>query len=273
MYDPSRSHQVEQLSAANYDRRMTQEIDVSFLPEPFGGKSLTGTFAVVIDVLRASTTIVTALAHGAKCVIPFSTPQEALAHCENLKTTKNVLLGGERHGILVDGFDLGNSPLSYDSQTVRDCTVLFTTTNGTNALLKSTDADEIVVGSFVNLSAVTRHLAVRRKKVRFVCAGTDGEVSFEDVLCAGAMIEKMARTSTDEFHLSDAAVIARSLHRQHRQTQRLLFEALKEGRGGRNLLELGFEEDIEFASKVDLFEMVPRYNPREGRIEPISANG
>ena len=149
-------------------------------------EDLRGGIAVVIDLLRATTTIIAGLAGGARSVLP----------CGDIETAKrvaagfpvgSVLLGGERGGVRIEGFDLDNSPLAYTAERVGGKIIVFTTTNGTAALLRSQAADRVLVGSLVNRRAVARAIAADDSSVHVVCAGTDGHVTAEDVLAAGAI--------------------------------------------------------------------------------------
>src|SRR5205823_10380648 len=138
---------------------------------------------VVIDVLRATTTIVHALAAGAREVVPCLEVEDARRIAAELG--KAAILGGERRGLPIPGFDVGNSPAEYTRQRVGGKTVVFTTTNGTRAMQRCKFASRVLLGAFVNFSAVCRELAVV-DHVALVCAGTDGHVTREDTLLAGA---------------------------------------------------------------------------------------
>ena len=245
---------------------MTREIFVHLLPFLFHPSELLGGTAVVIDVLRASTTITHALAAEATAVIPCEEVKEAQQIAANLPATE-VVLGGERDGKRIEGFDLDNSPLQYTSEAVGGKTVVFTTTNGTRALSLSQQADRIVLGSFVNLNAVIASLAEDHRDVHLVCAGTRGHISAEDVLCAGAIAEGLATTLGSASRKHDQTRIAMDFFSANMQDESSLLEALRESLGGRNLHQLGFDADIERAATRDLFDLVPRYSPQTGRIE------
>ena len=150
------------------------------LPASFEPEQLRGGVAVVIDVLRASTTIVHALEAGARDVIPCLEVDDARAAASKLAPGE-VVLGGERGGVLIEGFDYGNSPLEYTPDRVAGKTVVFTTTNGTRAVLQSRLADRVVIGAFANVGAVAGQLA-GRQRIHLVCAGTRGEYGRDDVL-------------------------------------------------------------------------------------------
>ena len=159
---------------------------VHLLPALFEPADLQGGIAVIVDILRASTTITHALANGAQKVIPCRSIDDAQA----LRTSPDdgVLLGGERGGIRIDGFDLSNSPDDYSNAVVAGKTIGFTTTNGTKALLRSEKAQKIIIGSFANFSKVLDRIVDSGKPIHIVCAGTNGAITGEDVLFAGAVV-------------------------------------------------------------------------------------
>ncbi|MDA0833695.1 MAG: 2-phosphosulfolactate phosphatase, partial [Planctomycetota bacterium] len=231
-------------------------VDVSFLPTAIDPSRLTGAVAIVIDVLRASTTIVHALAHGARAVIPVLEVEEAM-QCAAQFERNERLLGGERQGELIPGFDLDNSPLKYSGDVVRDKTVIFTTTNGTRALLSAALADLILVGAMVNCHAVAKAAYEARKPIQILCAGTEGKISAEDVFTAGAIVAGLQQVASGHFEFGDAAILARDGYLHRSQEPNTLVAAFCESRGGRNLLELGFIHDIERSAMSDLFSVVP----------------
>lgn len=153
---------------------MIHDVHVHLLPNLFEPEEFRGGVAVILDILRASTTIVHALAHGAARVIPTGEIAEARRVAGGLPVG-SVLLGGEREGLQIEGFDLDNSPFAYTPELVKGRTIVFTTTNGTRALLRSDRADRVLIGSFVNLQAVVDDLAQEDRPVHLVCAGDKGE--------------------------------------------------------------------------------------------------
>ena len=232
----------------------------------FSPEDLRGGVAVVIDVLRASTTIVQALAAGAEAVIPCGEVAEAQAITANL-SAGSYLLGGERGGVRIEGFDLGNSPLEYTPEKVAGRTIVFTTTNGTRALKRCLSAEQIVIGSFANLEAVAKAVDQTGRPIHLVCAGTDGELSAEDVLCAGALVAGLEKFRGREIlSENDACRLAYELYVSHSHDETLLRDALRESAGGRNLTALGYQADIEWAARRNRHPIVPEYNPATGRI-------
>jgi len=232
--------------------------------------NISGTVAVVIDVLRATTTIVHALAAGALRVIPCRETEEAFVLRENLREVspdQPVLLGGERGGVLIDEFDLGNSPEDYTHERVIGKTLIFTTTNGTRALFRLLDADAIYFSCFNNVSAVVKCL-LKFSKIIILCAGTDRLYTGEDMLLAGMLTERLTRLSEKPYLLNTYAVAAKEQWDtsfpvakrigQERIHPENLAQILRQSRGGKNLMALGLGKDILAASQIDLFDWVPR---------------
>jgi 2-phosphosulfolactate phosphatase len=251
-----------------YHPDMTRKLRVHLLPMLFEPEELQGAVAVMIDVLRASTTIVHALAAGARAVIPCETVEEARKLAAQ-HGPQDVLLGGERGGTSIERFDLDNSPLSYSSEMVRGKTVVLTTTNGTLALARMRCADRVLVGAFVNQKGVVDQLADDSRPVHLVCAGTDGKITSEDILCAGTIAAELAATGNFD-DADDATRLARDNFLSHGTDGGTLRTALRASRGGRNLVRLGFDDDIERSAMLDLFSLVPEYHAESGRIEDVA---
>jgi len=243
----------------------TRQLEVYLLPNLTSSTDWKGTTAVVIDVLRATTTITHALASGAKCVIPCLTIDDARDQADQIAGS---LLGGEREGKKIIGFDLGNSPGEYTPEMVAGKTILFTTTNGTKAMQTCRQAEQILVAAFVNLSAVCSLLSDCQKVV-LVCAGTGGEITREDVLLAGAIVDLLANTPGAEIQLNDQALIAADAWQQAKTglTATSLVSKLRTSQGGRNVLEIGLEHDIQVAATLDKFDIVPVLNPTTWEIQ------
>jgi 2-phosphosulfolactate phosphatase len=226
-----------------------------------------GGIAVVIDVLRASTTIATALAHGAAAVRPVAGIEEARGLAAVLGA--GTLLGGERGGVRIPGFDLGNSPLEYTPDRVAGKTIVITTTNGTAALHACREAREILVGALVNRTAVAdevRRLAGDSVPVHLVCAGTDGEITAEDVLAAGAILDAAAGSveALDESAREAVAFFRRVAAAVDVQSG--LVAEFRRSPGGLNLVDLGMEADLPVAAAIDSLAVVPRLDRASGRL-------
>src|SRR5262245_17347636 len=183
-----------------------RRIDVHLVPDLATPERLAGGLAVVVDVLRATTTIVHALAAGCSCVRPCAEVDEARRLAGSLPAGK-VLLGGERDGKPLPGFDLGNSPGEHTAARCRGRALVLTTTNGTRALLRAAGAQRVLLAAFVNYSAVCEQLRHELRPVHIVCAGSAGEVALEDTLLAGALVECLC--DAQEVRLNDGARLAR----------------------------------------------------------------
>lgn len=261
---------------------MTRDVKVHLLPMLFEPEEVRGGIAVIIDVLRASTTIVHALAHGAKAVIPAGEVDEsrriAADYPKDSVPRDSVLLGGEREGVLIEGFDLDNNPFAYSPEVVADKTIVFTTSNGTRALLRAGEADRILIGSFVNLQAVVNVLAADSRPIHLVCAGTQGKITLEDVLCAGGICHRLQLWSDDhgagdDFDCDDDQTQLaldeywfRAASPEDNDSAPIL-EAISLSRGGRNCQRLGFDDQIARAATYDLFDIVPEYEKESRTIQ------
>jgi 2-phosphosulfolactate phosphatase len=230
-------------------------ISVAPVPSEFASAE-PGSVAVVIDVFRASTTIAAALAGGARFVLPVSDVEQAMKLAEPYAENE-VLLGGERECQRIEGFQLGNSPREYTREVVAGKVIIFTTTNGTRALTAAKDAATVLVGSFVNFSAVAEAVA-GHEAVTILCAGNNGRLSLEDFACAGGLVSRLARGKP---RLDDAALAAQAAYKNLKAD---LGRTLAATEHALRLTDLGFRADLDFALKVDSLPVVPRLN--EGRI-------
>lgn len=233
--------------------RMPESIELTWtslaVPAP---DSLAGRIVIVIDVLRATSTIVTALANGARSIVPVPSVEAAFAAGSDLERS---MLGGERSGLRIERFDLGNSPLEYTPGVVAGKTIVLTTTNGTLALDASRRADEVVCGSMLNADAVARHVvAAGVSRLLIVCAGTDGEFSLDDAVTAGAILDRILSRLSTAPSLSDSATASLILYRSAASS---LFTAFAESTHGRRLIELGLAEDVRYCATIDSHDIVP----------------
>jgi 2-phosphosulfolactate phosphatase len=238
-----------------------RDVQVHLLPELVAPERLALGVAVVIDVLRATTTIVHALAAGCTCVRPCATIDEARELADEMRVGR-VLLGGERGGLPVAGFDLGNSPREYTPKLCHGKTLVMTTTNGTRALLRAAAAQRVLLAAFVNYSAVCEQLRHELRPVHIVCAGSDGEIALEDTLLAGALVECLC--DAQEVRLNDGARLAWDCFEHH---GRVLAGALEVCEGGAALRRLGYDDDVRVAAQVDLFALVPELRRDPLRVE------
>lgn len=265
---------------------MSTDLQVHLLPSLVSEEQLRGGVAVVIDVLRASTTITQALASRAACVIPTATVAEAHAAAAeiagyslpstnsevpaDIRAKAGILLGGERGGTLISGFDLDNSPMKYAASVVAGKTVVFTTTNGTQALLKCRLSERVLVGCFNNLHSLIALLANDSRPIHVVCAGTDGIVSTDDALCAGAIATGVWAARNWPKWLGDELRLVMDLFTCRCQPMREVVNTLRESHGGRNLISLGLDADIDRAARWDLFRVVPEFDLATRRLQPAT---
>jgi len=249
------------------------DLAVHYLPQFVAESDLAESTVVVVDLLRASTTISHALAAGATCVVPCLEVDETFAKAQSFDRSE-VILGGERGGKIIEGFDFGNSPTDYSADQVFGKTVLFTTTNGTRALAHARLAARILVGCAVNRSAVVESI-VAADNIHILCAGTNGQVTREDILAAGAIVEELfQQAATDRWQTNERAEAA------HREWQELLTTARAMGRsvsehfalelrdttGGKNLLALGYDADLDTCAQLDTLTVVPELDTTQGQI-------
>jgi 2-phosphosulfolactate phosphatase len=253
-----------------------RSLDVYPLPSLEVEKELIGRAVVVIDLLRATSTICQALASGASEVVPFLEVPEARAAKAAAADRDRVLLGGERGGKLIEGFDLGNSPLEYTDDVVGDRRVFLTTTNGTRALTLARVARRVVAGAFLNFSAVVACVAVE-SSVGILCAGTEGKVTRDDLLAAGAFVDGLCKFNAERWKLNSDAESARrdwlSLVGAARvadvPVRDYLATVLQDTAGGRNLLSIGMDRDLVACAQIDELAVVPELNVAEWRIRAV----
>ncbi len=232
------------------------KIDVILLPKETAALDLSDSVCIVLDIFRATTTIVTALANGCKAI----TPALSIENAQDLASQmEGVLFAGERQSIKIEGYEFGNSPFEFCKEKVTGRNIVMTTTNGTIAIKAAEKAYRTFIGSFVNAKAVARQVKQYGKDIVIICAGTDGLFSLEDTLCAGLLIQLLK--SECEVTLSDSALAALLLYTQAQDT---LIETAVQSRNGKRLCDLHRMDDVEYCLSADLFSMVPQYI--EGKI-------
>jgi 2-phosphosulfolactate phosphatase len=237
-------------------------IDVFFGTSGLTAGDVTGRVVVIVDVLRASTTIATALANGARTVIPLENTDEVVKRAKAFDRSE-VRLAGERQMRPIAGFDLGNSPREFTRETIEGKTVLLSTTNGTAAIaaLQGSPRD-VVIGSYVNFSAV---LAMLRAALRggtdivILCAGSERQFSLEDSACAGRFVRQAMRRRS-EISINDAALAAMLMDRRYSDNLMRLFSASAHGRA---LSEAGYGEDLSACAAIDSYPVIPIYQDRQ----------
>lgn len=243
---------------------MINSIDICVSAQAFQEEELRDKVTVVIDVLRASSTIVTALNHGAKGIIPVQDMDAAGKISINLDSP-NFLLCGEKDGKKVEGYDLGNSPFEYTEEAVKGKTIIFKTSNGTKALKRSTMSREILVGSFLNLQSVLNRLREVEREIVLVCAGWRGRLALEDLLCAGNIIHELTGGALSE-DASDGTKVAFGLYEKFGND---IEHALRKSNHAKRLDEITENDDIGFCSQVNAMDILPTL--KEGII--TDANG
>lgn len=209
---------------------------------------LTKQVVIVLDIFRATSFIVTALAFGAKRIIPVATIQEAkrLANQERI-------LAGERRGQKIEGFDLSNSPSLLRDYPLADREIVLTTTNGTAAIQKAKQAGQLLLGSFLNLSACCRAAVQQDRSILILCSGTEGAFSLEDSVAAGGIIDTCLQMNPT-YQLDDLGLMAQQSYRSWRRRG---WNELKNSRTGRRVIALGLEEDLDYALQIDRFSIIP----------------
>jgi 2-phosphosulfolactate phosphatase len=243
---------------------MPHAVRVYLAPGLFEPEDLIGAAAVVIDQLRASSTICSALGAGAAAVVPCEEVAEAR---DRARASPGSLLGGERAGQRLEGFDLGNSPAEFTPERVRGRTIVFTTTNGTRALLRARRADPVVLGSLLNREAVARAVAAARRPAALICAGIRGGLCAEDVLAAGAIAGRLRELGLGVE--DDAARLAIEAWERVAPARASLLAALHASQGGRNLASIGLESDVEATARLDAIDLVPVLDSR-GLLVPLA---
>jgi len=230
---------------------VSRSIEVLLAP-PWSADAVRGTHVAVVDVLRATTTIATALANGAAGVIPVAEPEDAVALGNRLGRDR-VLLCGERHSLRIEGFDLDNSPASFTPQAVEGKTLLITTTNGTRALRAVAAAASVRAAALVNRTAVADALAQENGDVVIVCAGEANGFALEDALGAGALVDTLLALIGD-VELRDGARAAALLYRCVADR---LADAVASADHAQALAQKGFAGDVTRCAALDTHNAVP----------------
>ena len=238
-------------------------VDVAFTPAELPKGAAAGRTVVVIDVLRATSTMVHALAKGARRIVPVTTVEEAVRKAEELGRDA-VLLCGERDCQRIRGFDLGNSPEEFTSERVAGRTLVMSTTNGTPALLAAAGSAERLVGALLNAGAVAQRIAVAERDALILCSGREGRFAYEDAFCAGLVLRRLRRlrprVRTDDAGRAALRLLGRG--------QGSPAPVLRRSAAARRLLELGLGQDVQFCAQVDLHDVLPVFV--EQRIELTS---
>ncbi|MDH3224298.1 MAG: 2-phosphosulfolactate phosphatase [Gemmatimonadota bacterium] len=231
-------------------------IDAYFAPSGVADGDVDGRVAVVIDVIRATTCITEAMANGARTIFPTASIEEATKLGASLDR-EQTLLCGERKGVAISGFDLGNSPAEFTPERVAGKQLVMTTTNGTRAFLAAEDADLVLSACFQNLSAVVEAVGTERD-LAVVCAGKEDQFALDDVVCAGHLIRRVMARLAEPPELNDAAGAAATLAERFEPTADFLARTA----AGQALVRIGLESDLPLCAAVDKHTIVPRMYDR-----------
>jgi 2-phosphosulfolactate phosphatase len=243
------------------------DIKLFSTPREVTDDDLRGCSAVVVDVLRSSATIATALMAGAREVIPVLSPAEG-GKLAGRAGRGISLLCGERDGKKIDGFDLGNSPLEYTGERVGGRILIFSSTNGAAAILRARAAEHVYVGGFNNFTAVVKRLVEDHSPIVIICAGKEEQFSIEDFVCGGKFVNALETRLKRGVTLSDGARAAALLHRHFDGSVSSL---LKSSNHGKFLATLGFADDIDYCARVDTHPVVPMFV--EGKVRGYKPDG
>jgi len=225
-----------------------------FATEHIDELSLRDQTVVVLDVLRAGTSIATALSNGAKEIIPVNTVERAVKISGSL-FGDHILRGGERNGRMIEGFDLGNSPLEYTKERVDGKAIIYSTTNGSRAIDKARYARDVAVGAFVNLSSLLGFLRDADRDVVILCSGNNGKFCMEDSVCGGMLLHALSESAGDELVMTDSALAAVALYKSF---GRSIPKMIRASEYGKYLMGIGFSEDIEYCAAVDSLPILPQ---------------
>jgi 2-phosphosulfolactate phosphatase len=235
-------------------------LDVALTPDRLDHAALPTATVLVVDVLRASTTMIAALGNGCAGIVPVSEPAEA--HRRARAMGPGALVAGERKGRMIDGFDLGNSPLEMTPERVGAKTLIFTTSNGTRALLAVRAAPAVGVAALVNLSAAAAWAYAARRDVIVVCAGERGDVSLEDKVCAGLLIDRLVRNEPNAV-LTEAARGALQVGSGYGKA---VAQLAHDSSWGRHLALAGRAADLAACLVLDTTTLVPVFVPHIDKV-------
>ncbi|MCW3084217.1 MAG: putative 2-phosphosulfolactate phosphatase [Bacteroidetes bacterium] len=202
---------------------------------------------VIIDILRATSAMCTAFEHGVEKMIPVATVEEAQEYKK-----QGFMVGAERNGIALDGFDFGNSPYSYMTEQIKGQTIVISTTNGTQAIEAARNAYQVVIGAFTNITALCNWLVLQNRNVILLCSGWKNRFNLEDSLFAGAVTERLLKTNL--FRTGDAALAVASLFEKAQQHPATF---LHNSSHAERLAAMGLKEDIKYCLSLDKTKMIP----------------
>lgn len=243
------------------------KLDVLLTPAELVPSEIVGRTVVVLDVLRASTSIVEALAAGARTLYPVATIEEAIGLAKTLGRDE-VLLAGERKALPIEGFDLGNSPGEFTAEAVGGKTVVMSTTNGTIAITAAAGGGRVIVGAWLNFQAVVDELVRSRTEPVLLCAGRDRAFGLEDAVCAGQIAAAVMKALPDtEWEMNDGAVAALALAEEFADPAKLFPLTA----AGRAIMEAGLGDDLAFCARTDLRDALPVLEGRQIVLAAVEA--
>lgn len=229
------------------------KIDVITFKDKLRDNLLLGNTVIVVDVLRCTTSLITAVLNGAGKIIPTTDPGEAVGLASRIGT-RECVIGGERGGLKLADFTIGNSPFEYSKEMVAGRTVIVSTSNGTAAICAAKSARRVLLGALINCDAVAKMAAGCGDDILIVCAGTDGVVSADDLFAAGAIINRI-RSYANNCEITDIGAISEHLYLSVRSGKFDLSSTCHYSR----LMRLGFQKDIEYCMQEDITDCVPIY--------------
>ncbi len=222
-------------------------VDVCFSPYLYPVYHKDDSIVVIIDILRATSAMCTAFEHGVEKMIPVASIEEATDY-----KSKGFLVGAERNGIALDGFDFGNSPYSYMTEKIKGKTVVISTTNGTQAIEAARNAQQVVIGAFTNITALCDWLQTQNKNVLLLCSGWKNKFNLEDSLFAGALATRLLATNV--FEIGDAALAVSNLFLQAEKNP---YKFLRNSSHTERLAALGLKKDIKYCLSLDKTKIIP----------------
>jgi len=236
-------------------------VDVAFSPLGLGPQDVQGRTVFVVDILRATTAMCAALYHGARALIPVASTEEALRLAQTIGSA-DVLLAGEKNSVRIPGFALGNSPLEMTGQAVKGKTLIVTTTNGTKALLAAQGAAAVYAAAAANLTLAgerARRALEEQHDILILCAGRESAFGLDDAYCAGRLAVAALGGRKPRRGLNDAALASLDLVRRYGENWQ---RPLSYSRAGRELVRLGFRDDVLDAARVDAYPVLPQFHER-----------
>ena len=238
------------------------DVQLYLTPNPSAQTEINDKTVVVIDVLRCTTSISAALMAGARGVIPTPGPGEAVDMWTKIGPDM-AILAGERQGIKIENFQLGNSPLEFTADAVGGKHVVMTTSNGTAAFLQATNAALTLSCSLTNISRVVDRVAAEDRDLVITCAGRSGQFSIEDTICGGMLLHLLSTDKKLKLTINDAGSLALLLYRSNKNALR---QTIAQGEHGRYLAQIGFATDVTAAAVADSMPVLPIL--REGQLVP-----